>query len=86
MAVDRGLNPSDRASTSVEPEAGTFDRDAGHSNYIAFLLGASMLSIGLLAFVLFDRGAPNTSLDVTTTGSIRSQFERPAPAPPTARP
>ena len=86
MAVDRSLPLSDRASDSVASETNVFDRDAGHSNYMAFLLGGLMVSIGLLAFTFYD-SAPNMSRDVATTGSLKPYVGRPASAAPsTARP
>jgi len=68
MAVDRS-DLSYRAGDAVTADAALSDDDAGHSNYIAYLLGGLMVSVGLLAFVLTD-GAPTMSRDVATTGSI----------------
>ena len=70
MVIARGSNPSDQTSDISEQDINTLDHDAGHSNYIAFVLGGLMISVGLLAFVLFDSSAPNMGRDVMTTGSI----------------
>ena len=70
MAMAGGSNSSDQTSGIVGQDINTLDHDAGHSNYIAFVLGGLMISVTLLAFALFDSGAPSMGRDVITTGSI----------------
>ena len=83
MAMAHGSNSSDQTRSIVEQGINTLDHDAGRSNYIAFVLGGLMISVGLLAFVLFDSGAPGIGRDIITTGSIMQSA--PAPGEP-ARP
>ena len=70
MAMAHGSNSLDQTSGIVERDINVLDHDAGRSNYIAFVLGGLMISVGLLAFALFDSGAPSMGRDVITTGSI----------------
>ena len=72
MTTDR-----DRAGDVAERTTNDFDRDAGHSNYMAFLLGGLMISVGLLAFMFYDNGA-RMGRDVTITGSVTPPVEQPA--------
>src|SRR5215212_3717926 len=60
---------ADRARDAVAADATFVDDNAGHSNYVAYVLGGLMISAGLLAFVVAD-GSPTMSRNVTTTGSI----------------
>ena len=56
-----------------------YERDAGNSNFVAFLLGGVVIAGGMLAFLYYDTGnlAPRDDL---TTGSI-SRVEMPIQAP-----
>lgn len=82
MTMDRTLNLSDQAGGTARLDIDAFDRDAGHSNYMAFVLGGLMISLGLLAFTFYDNGAP-MSRDVTMTGSVTPRLEQPvSPARP----
>jgi hypothetical protein len=85
MDMDRDDNLSTtRTNTVYDRDTRVYDRDTGGSNFLAFLIGGLVIAVGLLAFLFYD-GA-NTR-DVTTTGSVRPQIERPGsdlgPAPPT---
>ena len=59
-----------------------YDRDAGGSNFLAFLIGGLVIAMGLLAFLFYDGGS--TSRDVNTTSSTTPRLEAPAsPSAPT---
>ena len=91
-----GSTTPPRDSTIYEREAGmsrtdmnTLDhgtmpheRDAGGSNFMAFLIGGLVIAIGLLAFLFYDGGS-TTGRDVNTTSSTTPRLEAPAtPVPP----
>ena len=60
-----------------------YNRDAGGSNFLAFLIGGLVIAIGLLAFLFYDGGS-TSGRDVNTTGSTTPRLEAPAtPTTPT---
>ena len=80
--LDQDTNVSRPEMNTLDPGMTSSDRDAGGSNFLAFLVGGLVIAIGLLAFLFYDGGS-TTGRDVNTTGSTTPRLEAPAtPASP----
>jgi hypothetical protein len=80
MDMDRDNSlETNRTRSVLDGDTRVYERDAGASNFMAFLIGGLVIAVGLLAFLFYDGG--NTR-DVTTTGSV-PRIERPADSAPT---
>ena len=77
----RSTTGTNTTNTVYDRDSRAYDRDAGGSNFLAFLIGGLVIAIGLLAFLFYDGGS-TTGRDVNTTSSTTPRIE--APATPTS--
>ena len=79
---DRDTMNTTGTNTVYDRDSRAYDRDAGGSNFLAFLIGGLVIALGLMAFLFYDGGSTR---DVTTTGSTTPRVETP-PTPSAPRP
>ena len=69
--INTGGMADTTATASTTPD---FDRGAGRSNFMAYLIGGLVIAVGLMAFLFYDGG----NRDVNTTSSTRPSVQTPA--------
>ena len=76
--MDRAVGVNTGGTADTTSTTAGYDRGAGRSNLMAYLIGGLVIAVGLMAFLFYDGG----NRDVNTTSSTRPQVQ--APATPTS--